>query len=103
MSIADELDKLNSLQERGVITAEEFQQLKLRLLNGAPAASGSVQAEPSLRRSQDDRWLGGVCGGLAIALGIESWQVRLAFALLFLLWGTGLLVYILLWVFVPKE
>ena len=56
-----------------------------------------------LRRSRDDRWLGGVCGGLARLTGMESWIWRLAFALLFLFWGAGLLLYILLWIFVPDE
>jgi phage shock protein C len=100
MSIADELDKLNALQERGVISSEEFQQLKSSLLGGESAVA---KADSQLRRSRDDQWLGGVCGGLARMLGLESWQVRLAFTLLFLLWGTGLIFYILLWVFVPNE
>ena len=56
-----------------------------------------------LRRSRDDRWLGGVCGGVARLTGMESWVWRMAFALLFLFWGAGLLLYILLWIFVPDE
>ena len=48
-------------------------------------------------------WIGGVCGGLARATGIESWVWRLIFAVLFLFGGTGLLLYILLWIFVPTE
>ena len=108
MSIADELDKLSALQERGVITPDEFLKLKARLVDGvetsAPvAATPFSQPDMALRRVRDDRWLGGVCGGLARMLGVESWLVRLAFALLFLLWGTGLIFYILLWIFVPEE
>ncbi|MCH8180461.1 MAG: PspC domain-containing protein [Proteobacteria bacterium] len=107
MSIADELDKLSALQERGVITAEEFARLKARLLDGELPPSLTPQPlfspDRPLRRVQDDRWLGGVCGGLARLLGVESWLVRLAFTLLFLFWGAGLIVYILLWVFVPSE
>ena len=103
MSIADELDKLSALQERGVITHEEFLKLKARLLDGELAPAANAQPETPLRRSRDDRWLGGVCGGLARLTGTESWVVRLAFTLLFLFWGTGLIIYILLWIFVPNE
>ena len=35
-----------------------------------------------LRRSQNDRWLGGVCGGLARFTGVDSWLWRLGFVLL---------------------
>jgi phage shock protein C len=44
-----------------------------------------------------------ICGGVAGLTGMESWIWRLAFALLFLFWGAGLLLYILLWIFVPDE
>ncbi len=56
-----------------------------------------------LRRSATDRWIGGVCGGIARATGVESWIWRLVFAVLLIFGGTGLLVYLLLWIFVPAE
>ena len=102
MSTADELDKLASLHERGVITADEFQRLKDRLLAGRPEG-GEVAPDTSMRRTLGDRWVGGVCGGLARMMGVETWIVRLAVTLLTLFWGTGLVIYILLWVFVPLE
>jgi len=54
-------------------------------------------------RSRQDRWIGGVCGGLGKHSPIPSWTWRLLFTLSVLIWGTGLLVYILLWIFVPEE
>ncbi len=105
MSIADEIAKLDELRTRGALTAEEFERAKARLLDGGPmpAAPPSVDAINNLRRSVTDNWIGGVCGGLARATGIESWIWRLIFAVLFLFGGTGLLLYILLWIFVPTE
>lgn len=104
MSLADELDKLASLHERGVITAEEFQRLKSRLVDGASAeGSPAGLVDSAMRRSLSDRWIGGVCGGLARMMGVETWIVRLAVTLLTFFWGTGLVIYILLWVFVPPE
>ncbi len=106
MSHADELERLATLRDRGVISEEEFQQLKTRIIQGSvtPPLGGPVLSSVNrLRRSRDDRWLGGVCGGVARLTGMESWVWRMAFALLFLFWGAGLLLYILLWIFVPDE
>jgi phage shock protein PspC (stress-responsive transcriptional regulator) len=56
-----------------------------------------------LYRSETDRMLGGVCGGLGIYLGIDSTLVRLFFALLFFGNGIGLLAYLALWIIMPSE
>ncbi len=110
MSDSIELDKLAELHQRGVLTAEEFARAKERLLGGAarPSYASSSSAPPAagineLRRSRDDRWIGGVCGGIAKLTGIESWLCRLLLTVLALFAGSGLLVYILLWIFVPEE
>ena len=63
----------------------------------------AVAAINQLRRSRSDRWIGGVCGGIAVITGVDSWIWRLMFALLLLFGGTGALIYILLWIFVPNE
>jgi phage shock protein C len=56
-----------------------------------------------LSKAKDDRWIGGVCGGLGKHTPLPSWTWRVMFSLLFFCFGTGLLIYILLWVFMPKE
>lgn len=57
-----------------------------------------------LYRSRTDRLLGGVLGGLAAYLGIDPLFLRVVVALLTVLGAGGLvLVYILMWVFVPEE
>ena len=53
--------------------------------------------------SQTDKKLGGVCGGLADYFGIDSLIVRMAFVALIHGWGSGLLLYILLWILAPKQ
>ena len=61
------------------------------------------QASPRrLTRSTDDRWLGGVCGGLAEYTGLDPVIVRLVVALAALAGGTGVLAYLLAWVLIPK-
>ncbi len=53
--------------------------------------------------SETDRWIGGVCGGLGEHTPIPAWMWRLLFTLLVLCFGTGILMYILLWIFVPRR
>ena len=53
--------------------------------------------------SETDKKIGGVCGGLAEYFGIDSLILRLIFVALIIGWGTGLLLYILLWIIAPKK
>ena len=107
MSLADELHKLDDLRIRGVLSDTEFQRAKQRLLDSAAAQPISdvpvVAALNNFRRSSSDKWIGGVCGGLARLTGIESWAWRLILTVLLLFGGTGALLYILLWIFVPVD
>ena len=113
MSIADEIDRLAAQREAGHLTEAEFEVAKARLFAqpssasapgfGTTSAEGAVTTINNLRRSSTDRWIAGVCGGLAKMLGIESWIVRLLFVLCLLFAGFGLLPYVLLWIFVPSE
>jgi len=48
-------------------------------------------------RSERDRVVAGVCGGVAAALGVDPTLVRLVFALLSLAGGAGILLYLALW------
>jgi phage shock protein PspC (stress-responsive transcriptional regulator) len=93
-----------------------------------PAQSMPVKITRRLYRNPDDKMIGGVCGGLAAYLHIESWIPRLIFALPLVFgiisggmhtmwwhhgWGFGprlftgsfgstlLIAYIILWIVVP--
>ena len=58
-----------------------------------------------LRRSLGDRWIGGVCGGLGMYLGIDTTAVRVGYVLLSILSIAfpGILVYIILWILIPES
>lgn len=107
MSNAEEISKLADLHQRGVLSDDEFARAKERVLGGGGTSTASsmpaTDAVNTLRRSRNDRWLGGVCGGIAQITGVASWVWRLMFTLLVLCAGTGFLFYILLWIFVPDE
>jgi phage shock protein C len=60
--------------------------------------------ENKLYRSHTDAMIGGVCGGLARYVRIDSTLVRLFFILLALGGsGIGVFIYLLLWIIVPLE
>ena len=114
MNVSEEIKRLHELHLAGALSDAEFAQAKAKLLSNinldksdSPSASGPsndlVQEFSRLRRSRNDRWLGGVCGGLGRASGMEAWIWRLVFVLFTLTFGFGVVIYLLLWIFVPDE
>jgi len=57
----------------------------------------------TLVRPQEGRIVAGVCAGLARRFGWSVFMVRLLFLLSFLLPGTQIIVYIVLWILMPYE
>lgn len=104
MLLSDELERLDGLRQRGVLSDDEFARAKARLLDAPPGpAAPGLLAVNGLRRSSSDRWFGGVCGGMGRATGMDAWARRAVFTLLALWGGAGLLIYVLMWLFVPSE
>lgn len=56
-----------------------------------------------LTRSQSNRVIGGVCGGLGSYLGIDPAIIRVFFVLLALGDGLGVWLYLALWILIPVE
>jgi len=56
-----------------------------------------------LYRSNKDKMLGGVAGGLAEYFSIDSTLVRIIFVVSLFAGGAGVLAYIILWIVVPEE
>ena len=54
-------------------------------------------------RRRDDYMIAGVASGIARALGVDSWIIRLIFLILVIGFGTGLLAYFVLWMIMPLE
>jgi phage shock protein C len=71
----------------------------------APAEEAAPANEPQhlLRRSHQDRIIGGVAGGLGRYFGVDPVLIRVAFVVLVFAGGAGLLAYFILWIAVPEE
>ncbi|MCH8904974.1 MAG: PspC domain-containing protein [Bacteroidetes bacterium] len=52
-------------------------------------------------RNADERVFGGVCSGIGAYLDVDPIWIRLAFVLGFFFFGTGVLLYIILWIIIP--
>jgi len=65
---------------------------------------GSDTERPRLlRRSRDDRVIGGVCGGLGRYLGVDPVLLWIAMVILAIAGGGGILIYLVAWVLIPAE
>jgi len=64
-----------------------------------PSSNGTKR----LYRPRDGRVVAGVCAGLAAYFGVDPTLVRLAFALLTVFGGIGILLYLCAWIVIPEE
>lgn len=76
-------------------------------VNNASNASQEEEysAEPikkRLYRDPDNKVLGGVCSGVGHYFGFDPVWLRIALALLLVFAGTGVLIYIILWIAIPE-
>ena len=72
------------------------------MTNAIPNQPTPPPVRRELRRSGTDRWLGGVCGGLAEYSGIDAVLWRVGMVGLTVAGGAGVVVYLLLWVLLPS-
>lgn len=54
-----------------------------------------------LYRSRSQRMLAGVCGGLAEYFSLDATLIRVLFLILAVFGGTGLVIYLVMWIIVP--
>jgi phage shock protein PspC (stress-responsive transcriptional regulator) len=72
------------------------------------ATNSEYEAQPKsefqkrLYRDVDQRFLGGVCSGLAHYFNMDITIVRIIWLLMFFAFGTGFVIYIILWAVIPK-
>jgi len=66
------------------------------------AALTEPMIRPRLRRSRDDRVIAGVCGGLGTYFGLDPVWFRIAFVIMALGGGSGVLFYLIAWIAIPE-
>jgi phage shock protein PspC (stress-responsive transcriptional regulator) len=56
-----------------------------------------------LLRIRQGRMVAGVCTGLAAYFGVDVNLVRLAFGVVTVFWGLGILLYLFAWLILPED
>lgn len=117
ISIADKFSEKISKQKQ-VITEKEVQEL-IEVMGKVEDFIGEEEDRPAepvgpeatadrddipkkLYRNPDDKVIAGVCSGLAAYFGIDPVILRVIFAISIFAGGTGILVYLLLWLAMPE-
>jgi phage shock protein PspC (stress-responsive transcriptional regulator) len=102
------------LAEMGPIEAEPGEATDPGASGGAPSGEsghGTAGEERAawhggtprrLHRVHEGAMIAGVCNGIAAYVNIDPTLVRLAFVLLTMIWGTGVLVYLVMAIVVPE-
>jgi phage shock protein C len=72
-----------------------------QLDTGPPAVEGEM-SQTRLRRSTGDRMIAGVCGGLGRYFNTDPLWFRLAFVVIALAGGAGVLIYLIGWIVIPE-
>lgn len=66
------------------------------------AAASEFKGQKRLFRNPDSKILGGVCSGIAAYFDIDTVWVRLAFVIPLFFFGSGVMLYIILWIVIPE-
>ncbi len=62
----------------------------------------TTPTQKRLYRNPDEKIFGGVCSGIAAYFDIDPVWVRLLFAFVFFVFGSGFILYIVLWIIIPQ-
>ncbi len=89
----DEVTKVMGKPEDYLVDEEIF--------DDQPTSSQYSKTSKKLFRDNDDKFLGGVCSGIGHYLGIDALWVRILWLGLVFFFGTGILIYIILWILIP--
>src|SRR5690606_20005883 len=99
--------------QKAVITMQDVNEVTAQMGNISDFEDFNENAEDPLYQDQlytesrglfrdpDDKVVGGVCSGLGYYFDLEAKWFRLILVLMVLLGGSGIIVYIVLWILVP--
>lgn len=65
--------------------------------------TGIPSSQPKRLTRSEDRWIGGVAGGVANYFGVDPMLVRVLFVASMLLPGPQILIYVILWFVMPNS
>jgi phage shock protein PspC (stress-responsive transcriptional regulator) len=91
--INDVISVMGEPEQIGTTNEEEQKEKK---------SSQETKNRSRLYRDPDNKVLGGVCSGLGAYFNIDPVWIRVAFVIALIVFGTGILLYIILWIIIPE-
>lgn len=88
--------------ERIIRTMGQAKDFENALNEEEELTSTNYNVKKRLYRNTDDKIVGGVCSGIAAYFNIDPIWIRLALAVSILFFGTGIFLYLILWVIMPE-
>jgi phage shock protein PspC (stress-responsive transcriptional regulator) len=106
MRIAELLEQ-NKPESPSIVTLQQIDQVIAGMgepdqLSGSQEEQHREKPKGKLYRDPDNRQIGGICSGIAAWFGLDPLWVRIAFAIITLLYGTGAIIYLVLWIILPQ-
>jgi len=106
MRIAELLEQKNAAGP-AIITLQHIEEIIAGMgepdqLSGSNETSAKGKTKGKLYRDPDNRQIGGVCAGIAAWFGVDPLWVRISFAFITLMYGTGAIIYLILWIILPE-
>ena len=105
---AEEVSPGGEIPLKGNSTAQsnqqQYQQQSSSHTTGAPHAEREKAPKGRLYRDTSDKFIGGVCSGIAAYMNVDPAIVRILFAIItFGGFGFGFLAYIIMWIILPAK
>jgi phage shock protein C len=102
-----ELLELKKTDGLSIITIRDIEEVIAGMgepdqFSGSNEAPTKGKIKGKLYRDPDNRQIGGVCAGIAAWFGVDPLWVRIAFAFITLMYGTGAIIYLILWIILPE-
>lgn len=106
-----EMLQLKITEQKQVITIDDINDVisvmgEPEQIGGQAADDKKQDQEPKHRkrlyRDPDNKVLGGICGGIGAYFNIDPVWTRIAFVIALLIFGSGSLLYLILWIIIPE-
>lgn len=101
VTLADVKEVISQLGEPEQISGSDEASEKKQNTRSAESEYDYMKASKRLYRDPDDKYIGGVCGGLGAYFQVDPTWMRLLF-IIGIFAGFGILLYIILWIVIPR-
>ena len=100
----DDVEQVTVIMGRPDQFSEESESAKEEKHESASTQGSSPEfkGQKRLFRNPDQKVLGGVCSGIAAYFDLDPVWIRLAYAISIFVFGSGFLLYIILWIIIPE-